>query len=211
VPELVGALVGALVVGLAGWLMWRSWRRRSRRDAAIGSYPVPTGLGEPSVDAEVLYVATTPAGRPLERLALPGLGFRGAGHVAIHPEGVLLRIAGEQPTFVPAPQLVGAGTASYAIDRGVEPDGLVAITWVPRGPEPAAPEASAAREASAAPEASAVPEASAHPDPTHASTHVDSYLRARYPGDAARIIAAVTELAAAHTPRPDATERGTND
>jgi hypothetical protein len=198
VAELVGGLVGAVVVGLAVWLMWRSWRRRSRRDASIGAYPVPTGLGEPTVDAEALYVATTPVGRPLERLALPGLGFRGAAHVEIHAEGVLLRIVGEQPSFVPASALVGAGTASYAIDRGVEPEGLVAITWTPDSSETSEPaETSTQTEAAEA---------------ARTSTHVDSYLRARYPGDAARIIAAVTDIAAAApAARPEARDRGTND
>lgn len=210
--ELVGALVGVLVVGLAAWLMWRSWRRRSRRDASVGAYAVPGGLGAPTVEAEALYVATTPAGSPLERLALPGLAFRGAARVEVHPEGVLLRIVGEQPSFVPASALVGAGTASYAIDRGVEPEGLVAITWVPGSSASgaAAPAgATAPAEASASPAVAAAPDAT-EPDPP--SAHVDSYLRARYPGDAARIIAAVTELAAAAAAtRPDAKERGTND
>ncbi|WP_350349796.1 hypothetical protein ABIQ69_07820 [Agromyces sp. G08B096] len=174
--ELIGVLVAVAIVGGAGFLMWRSWRRRTRRDAVMTAYPVPERLGGAVVDAEMLYVATTPVGRPLERLAVQGLAFRGAGHVEVHPEGVILRIAGEQPSFVPADRLVGAGTATFAIDRGVEPDGLVAITWIVDEEEPAEP-----------------------------PTHVDSYLRARYPGDAGRIIAAVTDIAAAHiTLRPDA-------
>lgn len=153
---------------------------------------MPTGLGAPTIDAEALYVATTPVGRPLERLALPGLGFRGAAHVEVHPEGVLLRIVGEQPSFVPAAALVGAGTASYAIDRGVEPEGLVAITWTADSSE-----TSTQTDAAEA----AIP-----------STQVDSYFRARYPGDAARIIAAVTDLAApASAVRPEVRDRGTND
>ena len=35
-------------------------------------------------------------------------------------------------------------------------------------------------------------------DAEHPAPHVDSYLRARYPGDSARIIAAVEDIAAAH-------------
>ncbi|WP_127793556.1 hypothetical protein [Agromyces sp. LHK192] len=175
--ETIGIVVAVVIVGGAAFLMWRSWKRRTVRDAAMRAYPVPTVLGEAGVDVEVLYVATTPVGRPLERLAVEGLAFRGSGHLAVHPEGLLLRIAGEQPSFVPRERLVGAGPASFAIDRGVEPEGLVAITWIvdeDTGPD-------------------AVP------------THVDSYLRARFPGDAGRIITAVTDIAAAHvTLRPDA-------
>ncbi|WP_308796616.1 PH-like domain-containing protein [Agromyces silvae] len=197
--ELVGGLVAALVIGAAAALMWRSWRRRARRDAAYGTYAVPAGLGTAELDIEALYVATTPVGSPLERLALAGLAFRGAAHVEVHAEGVLLRIVGEQPSFIPSAALAGAGTATYAIDRGVEPEGLVAITW--------RPEASGAVEASGAAGASAAA-ATAAPPPVQ----VDSYFRARYPGDAARLIAAVSDLAAvASVPRPEAKERDTND
>ncbi|UOE45212.1 hypothetical protein [Agromyces larvae] len=169
----IGAALAVVVIGAAGWLMIRSWRRRSERDAALSAYPVPTSLGAAAIDCEVLYVATTPEGRPLERLALPGLAFRGSGRVEVAPEGVVLRIAGELPGFLPADRIAGAARATWAIDRGVEPEGLVAITWIANETEPA-------------------------PTPTR----VDSYLRARYPGDAAGIIAAVTDIAAAPEPRP---------
>jgi hypothetical protein len=192
VAELIGGIVAALVVGGAAVLMWRSWRRRSRRDAVYGTYAVPPSLGAATLDLEALYVATTPVGSPLERLALAGLAFRGAAHVEVHPEGVLLRIVGEQPSFIPSSALAGAGTATYAIDRGVEPGGLVAITWQP--------EAAGASVGTGVPEASAAPAA-------EPPVHVDSYFRARYPGDADRLIAAVTDLAAdASVPRPEAKE-----
>ncbi|BDZ56324.1 hypothetical protein GCM10025870_33970 [Agromyces marinus] len=71
---------------------------------------------------------------------------------------------------------MGAGTATYAIDRGVEPEGLVALTWnVDDRSEPETP------------------------------TRVDSYLRCRYPGDSARLITALNEIAAApEAPHPNA-------
>ncbi|MEF3403876.1 PH-like domain-containing protein [Agromyces sp. CCNWLW203] len=167
--KVIGAVVAIAVVALVGWLMYRSWKRRTKRDESLGSYPVPAEHGAPTVDAEVLYVATTPLGEPLERLAVHGLAFRGSGHVEVLPEGVILRIAGESLTFIPADRLVGAQLASYAIDRGVEPEGLVALTWIAqeRGTtEPVEP-------------------------------RVDSYVRARYPGDPARIVQAVNDIAAA--------------
>ncbi|WP_210418435.1 hypothetical protein [Agromyces intestinalis] len=169
----IGAGIAAAVVGAVGWLMARSWRRRTERDAALSAYPVPAELGAPTIECEVLYVATTPEGEPLERLALLGLAFRGAGRVEVTPAGVVLRVAGELPGFLPADRIAGATRATWAIDRSVEPEGLVAITWIANESEPA-------------------------PTPTR----VDSYLRARYPGDAASIIAAVTDIAAAPEPRP---------
>ncbi|WP_395243026.1 hypothetical protein ACGGZK_12815 [Agromyces sp. MMS24-K17] len=164
----IGALIAVVIVGGALWLMLRSWRSRTQRDAELSAYPLPTGLGQAGVDCEVLYVATTPEGKPLERLALAGLAFRGSGRVEVAPEGLVIRVAGEAPSFIPADRLVGAVRATWAIDRTVEPEGLVAVTWLANQSEPG-------------------------DDPVR----VDSYLRARYPGDAAGIIAAVTDIAAA--------------
>ena len=166
----IGGIVALAVVAGIVWLMYRSWRRRTVRDESLSSYPLPERLGAPALDAEVLYVATTPVGDPLERLAVQGLAFRGAAHVEVVTGGVILRVAGESTTFIRADRLVGASTASYAIDRGVEPDGLVVLTWSPRAADDADP-----------------------------APRVDSYLRARYAGDAARIIQAVNDIAAAPT------------
>lgn len=170
------AAVAAVVVGVVAWLMLRSWRRRTVRDESIAAYAPPASLGMPTLEVEALYVATTPEAQPLERLAVEGLAFRGAAHVEVHPSGVLLRIAGELSSWLPADRIAGAGTASYAIDRGVEPEGLVALTWIADDrSEPEIP------------------------------TRVDSYLRCRYPGDNARLVAAVNDIAATLTvSRPDA-------
>jgi hypothetical protein len=182
----IGALVAVLIVAVVAWLMVRSWQRRSRRDRTLSAYPLPASHGAPVLDAEVLYVATTPVGTPLERLAMQGLAFRGAGHVEVLREGVVLRIAGETASFLPADRIVAAGEASYAIDRGVEPGGLVAITWVAR--------------------------VTGTGDVDDAEPRVDSYLRARHPGDSARIIAAVDDIAAAPmAPRQDHGSEASDD
>jgi hypothetical protein len=169
--KLIGAIVAAVIVGVAVWLMVRSWRRRRSRDARLGAWPVPTGLAAALFETEVLYVASTPEGEPFERLAVEGLAFRGAGRLEVFDGGVLLRIAGEPPSFVPAERIVGVGAASHAIDRGVEAEGLVAITWEPH-----------------------------ESDPGDAPVRIDSYFRARYQGDTARIIAAVHDITAAAAP-----------
>ena len=166
----IGAVVAIVVVGGLAWWAVRAWRRRVVRDETLSAYPFLGLTGAALLETEVLYVATTPIGSPLERLAVEGLAFRGAGRIEVFPEGVILRIAGEQPSFVPADRLVSAGEATYAIDRGVEPGGLVAVSWIAN-----------LRNA----------------DPERVAPYVDSYLRARNPGDSARIIAAVNDIAAA--------------
>ncbi|MBT2499893.1 hypothetical protein J7E25_12405 [Agromyces sp. ISL-38] len=163
----IGAIVSLAIVSLAVWLMYRSWRRRTVRDESLSAYPVPVSHAEPLLETEVLYVATTPIGEPLERLAVQGLAYRGSARIEVLPEGLILRIAGESTSFIPADRLAGAELASYAIDRGVEPEGLIAVTWI------------ASERAIEAP------------------PRVDSYLRARYPGDPARIIQAINDIAAA--------------
>jgi len=178
-------LIAVAVVAVAGWLMWRSWRRRSVRDESLHAYPAPATVGTASVEAEALYVATTPEGEPLERLAVEGLAFRGSALVQVLPEGVLIRIAGESTSFIPRERLVGAGAATYAIDRGVEREGLVALTWIVRR---------------------------TGADDDTPAPRVDSYLRARYPGDSARIIAAVNDIAAAPAaPRPELESEASDD
>ncbi|MFD5864302.1 hypothetical protein ACFWGP_05065 [Agromyces sp. NPDC127015] len=181
--KVIGAIVAVAVIALVAWLVLRSWRRRTRRDATLSAHPVPADLGVATLESEVLYVATTPAGVPLERLAIPGLAFRGSGRVEIVPEGLVLRIAGEPVTFIPADKLIGASTATYAIDRAVEPEGLIAVGWI-----------------------AALDDAEAEPP------RVDSYLRARYPGDQARIIRAIDDIAAApDAPRPEHESEASDD
>ncbi|HZW41983.1 MAG TPA: hypothetical protein VFE99_06755, partial [Agromyces sp.] len=72
----IGVLVAVIIVAVVAWLMLRSWKRRTVRDETLSSYPVPAALGAPLFETEVLYVATTPAAEPLERLAVAGLAFR---------------------------------------------------------------------------------------------------------------------------------------
>ena len=110
------------------------WRRRVRRDSASGGgYSTPGTLSAPTAEAEVLYVATTKAGQHLERLALPGLAYRGAATVTVRPEGVELAVTGESPVFIPAAVVSGIGAASVAIDRAVERDGLLRLGWTTSG------------------------------------------------------------------------------
>ncbi|MGO4534243.1 PH-like domain-containing protein [Leifsonia sp. 2MCAF36] len=110
------------------------WRRRVQRDSgAGGGYSTPGTLSAPTAEADVLYVATTKAGQHLERLALPGLAFRGAATVSVRPEGVTLAVTGESPVFVPSAVVSGVGAASVAIDRAVERDGLLRLGWTTSG------------------------------------------------------------------------------
>ncbi|MHC2185595.1 hypothetical protein ACVLV4_001235 [Rathayibacter agropyri] len=129
-------IVIAAVVVLVFVGMLLSWRARRRRSAALAPEPVPaSALGAELETVELPYVATTRFEQPLERVVLPGLGFRGRATLRLHERGVVIAPVGERETVIPAALLRGAGQGSYVIDRVVEEGGLLVISWSPRGDE----------------------------------------------------------------------------
>lgn len=117
----------AVVLVVLGML---AWRRRGRRDAGIAA-PVgeaPAGAVE-TLHSRGLYVATTRHGDPLERLAIRGLAFRSRVAVTVTDRGVALDLTGQPRVFLDAARITDVAQATVAIDRVVERDGLVRVTW----------------------------------------------------------------------------------
>jgi hypothetical protein len=125
-----GAIIIAGVIGLLV-LMARGWRARARRQSALSSTPVPADeqLGELHLAVTGLYVSTTTAGSPLDRVTLPGLAFRGRVSVTVVDAGVLIAVTGEPQVFVPRHRIRSVGTSTWTIDRVVEPGGMVRLDW----------------------------------------------------------------------------------
>ena len=123
------AVMIAVAVALIAVLAW-AWWRRTRRDSGLAA-PV----GEAPADAstlfthEALYVATTRHGEPLERLAIRGLGFRSRADLTVTSAGVALDLTGQPRFFLPTERIVEVAQATVAIDRVVEPGGLVRLEW----------------------------------------------------------------------------------
>jgi len=129
----VGALI-LLAVAAVFVTMARTWRSRSRAQTDLAPpVPVPAGLGAAVGVWHGHYVATTRADAPLERIAAGPWGFRGRGAVAVHPEGVVLTLAGAPDRFLPWHAVRGADRATWAIDRVVEAGGLVRLRWSATG------------------------------------------------------------------------------
>jgi len=106
------------------------WRRRARRQSSIAQ-PAESPH-DPGTMLGVFtgqYVATTAAGAPLERIAVHGLGFRGNVHVTVTTLGALLRIDGTSDKWIAATSMRDRRTATWTIDRVVEPDGLDLLEW----------------------------------------------------------------------------------
>jgi hypothetical protein len=130
VDRTVSTAVIAVLVLLALGLMVLGWRRRAARQGDIGApLPVPATVGEASIRVPVLYVATTRADAPLDRVNVHGLGYRARGELALHPEGVVLALDGRDPWLVPVDDVRGSGRATWTIDRVVEEGGLVLLAW----------------------------------------------------------------------------------
>lgn len=106
-----------------------AWRGRKRRYA---------GLAQPELDlaGDVIasfthagYVSTTPVGQPLERVAIPGLSFKGWADVTVRRDGVEIAVTGERPVTIAAQQVRGTEFAGGRIGKVVERDGLALLSW----------------------------------------------------------------------------------
>lgn len=131
-PELTALLLTLLLVAAVSALIRRGWAGRVRRQAGIAPPPEPpAGLAqrEPRLAVPGMYVCTTEAGAPLERIAAHGLGVRARATALVHDEGVLYDRDGAGPLFVPAADVVAVGTSSGMVGKFVEQDGLAVLTW----------------------------------------------------------------------------------
>jgi hypothetical protein len=124
----LAVMIAAAVVllGLGVWAWWRRTRRDSRYAAPVGEPPAGARV---IATHPALYVATTRAGEPLERLAIRGMGFRSKADVTLLDAGVVLDLAGQPRMMLPIARIVDADQATVAIDRVVERDGLTRVSW----------------------------------------------------------------------------------
>lgn len=119
-------LVIILLFMMLGAMALSWWARKKRQSGYAQLAPVPAGVGATLGAFAGLYLATTPAGEPLNRIAVRGLGFRAQTTVEITEAGLIF--IGDR--FIPASSLTAVGRASWTIDRGVEPDGLSVVSWM---------------------------------------------------------------------------------
>jgi hypothetical protein len=127
-PWLLGIVLLLLVVLLL--LMLAGWRARQKRQASIARPgPVPAHLGTIVGVFDALYVATTVAGEPLNRITVGGLGYRARATITVAHSGIVLALRGTPEVFVPLSTLREVTRATWTIDRVVEHNGLVLLAW----------------------------------------------------------------------------------
>lgn len=119
------ALLCTIFVVLMALLVWLGLRARRRRQGDIDE---PHGWIEtaPSLVVDALYVATTRAGDPYDRVFAHGLGFRGRTQLAVDTAGVQL-LADRREVRIPATSIRSVARATWTIDRVVEPGGIIVI------------------------------------------------------------------------------------
>lgn len=124
--ELFVALSVALVILLlaVGWLGWRSRGRRQRDIPA----PERPRIHVATLVVPVLYIATTRAGDPYDRVTVHGLGFRARGELRFGDDGVVIALP-KDDILVRRTAIEVAERATWTIDRVVEPGGLLRFTW----------------------------------------------------------------------------------
>jgi hypothetical protein len=132
---LLSVAIPIALIALGMVLGWRA-RRRRQADVRRPASP-PVELGAVFLSEDMLYVATTRADSPLDRIAVAGLGFRARAVVTVAEAGIQLELAGQDAVFLPASSLSTVGRATWTIDRVISKDGLVFVRWSQAAPEEA--------------------------------------------------------------------------
>lgn len=121
-------IAGIIILALTG--MYFGWRARVRKHRSlVAPSSVPATIGETLAVDKGLYVATTLAEQPLERVAAHGLGFRSRVTVSVLHDGIVIDLTGRAPYFIPRDAIEAVERGTWAIDKAVEPGGLVVLTW----------------------------------------------------------------------------------
>lgn len=121
-------VIAVILLALIG--MYFGWRGRTKRQKTLAlPLPVPPSTGTELFVGEALYVATTIANDPLNRVTVKGLGFRARATVTVTVSGVILSLNGERESFIPLADLLAVERATWTIDRVVEAGGLVLLAW----------------------------------------------------------------------------------
>jgi hypothetical protein len=124
----LGMMIALGILALAG-MAWSIVSRRRRGDSLRVFPPAEVVTGEILASFAVLHVATTIHNTPLERVWTSPLAYRARTTLRIHSDGLSLALRGEGDLGIVGPALVGVSRATWAIDKAVDPEGLIVVSW----------------------------------------------------------------------------------
>lgn len=125
----LGAVLALVLVALA-YLAIRSWRGKAiAQSKFLPQLPSEFSLAGDLRETAASYVVTTFAGAPLERVMAHGLGNRGKATLRFSESGLVIERQGEKTLHLANERIYSVATATATLDRVVERDGLVVISW----------------------------------------------------------------------------------
>ncbi len=133
-PVAVLAVVFCVLAGL----MYLGWRRRARRQGDLSELPQPFAGGTAlswgaDGHARAVYVATTLADQPLERVTARGLGARSRAVLSEADDGArpVLHVdrQGAASFLIPWADVRSVHTAPGMVGKWIGGDGLLVIRW----------------------------------------------------------------------------------
>lgn len=116
--------IAVLILGA----MWIGWRRQRGRSKNLASSDELVG-SEVARISRALYVSTTPIGMPFERVAIPGLEYRGRADIIFKADGIEIDLDGERPFAIRSEAVLGASTGGARVGKAVGTDGLSLLQW----------------------------------------------------------------------------------
>jgi hypothetical protein len=120
----------AFIAVLIGVIVWAgvSWRKKSIAQDQELATPEYTEFSNAGTNG--FYVATTFAGRPLNRVSAHGLGFAGKTFLDVSDQGIRVSRVGERSFRIDSSALLDLARSSGVIDKVVEKDGLLSLRWM---------------------------------------------------------------------------------
>ena len=134
----LAAIIAVLVV-LAIRGMIKGWLARAHRQAgSIGLLPALPDTVGPAIIAPTkgMYVGSTLAPSWQDRIAVGALGFRSKAILTRYPEGIMVKLTGGSPIWIPDESITAIRTEKAIAGKVLTYDGILAIRWrLPSGTE----------------------------------------------------------------------------
>ncbi len=132
-PYLFGVLFLILLTAVLLLLMRRGWANRERRIVISDLPQLPPGPTAGVGPSRGIYVASTLAGLPYERVVAKGLGVKSAVDIFVRDDGVLLERQGANSLFIPRKDLKQIQTTGGMIGKFAAPGSIVVLQWFAAG------------------------------------------------------------------------------